>query len=130
MNSMKKLLFAAISILILAACSSDKTDGDIIINHPNQKLPSTAVFVQGSLVNYTSTRADYNPNKDYGYGVGVWPSDHSEEGWAVAKFSIRIDASFPGVIDQKVALYWSTKSTNENDPRNLGKVYTDFPWGT
>ncbi|MBO4451870.1 MAG: hypothetical protein J5770_05560 [Bacteroidaceae bacterium] len=114
---MKKLLFAAISILILATCSSDKTDGDIIINHPNQKLPSTAVFVQGNLVNYTSTRADY------GYGTD-WPKVNEEEGWEAAKFSIRIDGTFPGVVDQNVSKYWSKRGGP-----NLGKVYTAYPWG-
>ena len=124
---MKKFFYLIALLPLFIACSEEGTDGPIIIPS-NSELPSTKVFVQGSFVNYTSTRANYNPNKDYGYGVGVWPNVNAAEGWEVAKFSIRIDASFPGVIDQKVALYWSTKSTDESVPRNLGKVYTNYPW--
>ena len=119
---MKKLFYLLAVLPLFVACTSDDEGSIVIVK--NDK-PSTQVFAQGALLDYTSTKADYNPNKDYGYGVGVWPNDQSAEGYAVAKFSIRIDASFPGVIDQKVALYWSTKGGP-----NLGKVYTDFPWGT
>ena len=117
---MKKLFYLLAVLPLFIACSSDDEGSIVIVK--NDK-PSTQVFAQGALLNYSSTKAEYNPKKDYGYGVGVWPNDQSAEGYAVAKFSIRIDASFPGVIDQKVALYWSTKGGP-----NLGKVYTDFPW--
>ena len=86
------------------------------------KVPSTNVFVQGSLINYAFTKAVLNGN--YGYGKGNWPKINTEEGWEVAKFSIRIDASFPGVVNQNVEKYWSKRGGP-----NLGKVYTAFPWG-
>lgn len=123
---MKRLLYLIALLPLFVACTNDEDEGSIVINHDSQtnKLPSTEVFAQGALLNYTSTRTDYNPNTDYGYGKGVWPNDHSEEGWAVAKFTIRIDASFPGVIDESAAKYWSTRGG-----ANLGKVYTDFPYG-
>ena len=132
---MKKVFFFLALLPLFVACTNEENDDNIVIPRDNNqsntvvsKVPSTNVFVQGSLVNYAFTRKEYNPNTDYGYGKGEWPRVNTEEGWEVAKFSIRIDASFPGVIDQKVVKYWSTKSTNENDPRNLGKVYTAFPW--
>ena len=118
---MKKLFYLLAVLPLFVACTNDDEGSIVIVK--NDK-PSTQVFAQGALLDYTSTRTEYNPNKDYGYGVGVWPNDHSEEGWAVAKFTIRIDASFPGVIDQSAAKYWSTRGG-----ANLGKVYTDFPYG-
>lgn len=125
---MKKLFYLLAVLPLFVACSSDDDGGSIVIVK-NDK-PSTQVFAQGALLNYSSTRAE-NPiyyNTDYGYGKGLnqkWPKVNEEEGYAVAKFSIRIDASFPGVIDQKTTKYWTTKGGE-----NLGKVYLDFPWGT
>ena len=124
---MKKIFYLMALLPMLFACTEESTEGDIIIVNPDN-LPSTQVFVQGSLVDFTSTRAE-KPiyyNTDYGYGKGVnqkWPKVNEEDGYAVAKFSIRIDASFPGVIDQAVNNYWTTKGGE-----NLGKVYLVFPW--
>ena len=123
---MKKLFYLLAVLPLFIACSSDDEGSIVIVK--NDK-PSTQVFAQGALLNYSSTRAE-NPiyyNTDYGYGKGVnqkWPKVNEEEGYAVAKFSIRIDASFPGVIDQSTTKYWTTKGGE-----NLGKVYLDFPWG-
>jgi len=120
---MKKLFYLiALVPFFLIGCESD--DDNVNVIGKNEK-PATKVFAQGALLDYSSTRADLN--SDQGYGRGVWPNINTEEGWEVAKFSIRIDASFPGVIDQKVAKYWSTK--DKVAPKNLGKVYTNFPWG-
>lgn len=120
---MKKLFYLiALVPFFMVGCESDDEGSIVIVK--NDK-PSTQVFAQGTLLNYSSTRADLN--SDQGYGKGVWPNINTEEGWEVAKFSIRIDASFPGVIDQNVAEYWSTK--DKVAPKNLGKVYTNFPWG-
>ena len=119
---MKKLFYLLAVLPLFVACTSDDEGSIVIVK--NDK-PSTQVFAQGALLDYTSTRAAYNPNKDYGYGVGVWPNVNADEGWAVAKFSIRIDASFPGVPDQDAQLYWSKRGGP-----NLGKVYTDYPYGT
>ena len=115
---MRKLFLAAISILMLVACSSESTDGVIIINQPTKKqLPSTQVFVQGSLIDYSGTRM-------FSYG-SAWPCVNAEEGWEAAKFSIRIDGTIPGYINQDQALYWGGK-----EGPNLGKVYIDFPYKT
>jgi len=119
---MKKLFYLLAVLPLFVACTSDDEGSIVIVK--NDK-PSTQVFAQGALLNYSSTRADLNG--DYGYGKGVWPNINAEEGWETAKFSIRIDASFPGVIDQKVVKYWSKK--DKVAPKNLGKVYTAFPWG-
>jgi hypothetical protein len=120
---MKKLFYLLAVLPLFVACTSDDEGSIVIVK--NDK-PSTQVFAQGALLDYTSTRADLNG--DYGYGKGVWPKINATEGWETAKFSIRIDASFPGVIDQKVVKYWSKK--DKVAPKNLGKVYTDYPWGT
>lgn len=121
---MKKLFYLiALVPFFMVGCESDDEGSIVIVK--NDK-PSTQVFAQGTLLNYSSTRADLNG--DYGYGKGVWPKINATEGWETAKFSIRIDASFPGVIDQKVVKYWSKK--DKVAPKNLGKVYTDYPWGT
>ena len=127
---MKRLVYLIALLPLFVACTNDENDDNYVIDDDQttpkvvKEIPSTEVFAQGRQLYYSSTRAEYNPNKNYGYGVGVWPNDHSEEGWAVAKFTIRIDASFPGVIDQSAAKYWSTRGG-----ANLGKVYTDFPYG-
>ena len=125
---MKKLtlfLFSALFslLMILGSCGKDEDlNKNVIIR---EQLPSTEVFVQGSLVNYGSTRADLN--SDQGYGKGVWPNINVTEAWETAKFSIRIDATFPGYINQDVGDYWSKK--DKVAPKNLGKVYTNYPWG-
>lgn len=130
---MKKVFFFLALLPLFVACTNEENDDNIVIPRDNNqsntvvsKVPSTNVFVQGSLINYAFTKADL-VNGDYGYGKGVWPKIDTEAGWETAKFSIRIDASFPGVIDQKVVKYWSKKT--KTNPLNLGKVYTNFPWG-
>ena len=116
---------AVLPLFIACTCNDDDNDnnsnyGSTVID--DDDIPSTKVFAQGVLLlNYHSTKGEYNPNMDYGYGIGVWPNE--KEGWEAAKFTIRIDASFPDVISQNVAKYWD----KEGGP-NLGKVYTIYPW--
>ena len=132
---MKRLFYLIALLPLMVACSNENDEENFVFNRNNQtntvvanKLPSTEVFVQGSLVNYASTRREFVMDGDEGYGAGKWPHIEATEGWEAAKFTIRIDASFPGVVNQNVEKYWSKKS--KSGPQNLGKVYTDFPWGT
>lgn len=128
---MKRLFYLIALLPLMVACTNENEGENFVFNggqNNNETVvvkPSTKVFAQGAFLNYdpTATRADYNPNKNYGYGVGVWPADHSAEGYAVAKFTIRIDASFPGVIDQSTDKYWGKKGGP-----NLGKIDTTYPW--
>ncbi len=126
---MKKVFFFLALLPLFVACTNEENDDNIVIPRDNNqsntvvsKVPSTNVFVQGSLINYAFTKADLNGN--YGYGKGNFPKVNTEEGWEVAKFTIRIDASFPGVVNQAAEKYWSKRGGP-----NLGKVYTAFPWG-
>ena len=125
---MKRLVYLIALLPLFVACTNDENDDNYVIDDDQttpkvvKEIPSTEVFAQGRQLYYSSTRADLNGN--YGYGKGVWPNINTEEGWEVAKFTIRIDASFPGVVDQSATKYWSTRGGP-----NLGKVYTDFPWG-
>ena len=121
---MKKIFYLMALLPMLFACTEESSEGDIVIVKP-ETLPSTKVFVQGTFVDFTSTRSDYDPNKDYGYGVGNYPCVDPAGVWEVAKFSIRIDGTNPGVDDQDQGLYWT-----ERGGANLGKVYVDYPWGT
>jgi hypothetical protein len=132
---MKRLFYLIALLPLMVACTNENDEENFVFNRNNNqtntvvanKLPSTEVFVQGSLVNYNSTRREFVMDADEGYGAGKWPHIDAAEGWEAAKFTIRIDESFPGVKNQAVIQYWSKKT--KSDPQNLGKVYTDFPWG-
>lgn len=132
---MKRLFYLIALLPLFVACTNEELGEGVVINNndktPTQVknvLPSTEVFVQGSLVNYNSTRREFVMDADEGYGVGKWPHIDVAEGWEAAHFTIRIDNGFPGVVNQAVEQYWSKKS--KSGPQNLGKVFTDFPWGT
>lgn len=133
---MKRLFYLIALLPLMVACTNENDEENFVFNRNNNqtntvvanKLPSTEVFVQGSLVNFNSTRREFVMDADEGYGVGKWPHIDEAEGWEAAKFTIRIDAGYPGVVDQPTELYWSKKT--KTDPQNLGKVFISFPWNT
>lgn len=116
-------LLSVLMLALFASCTSDDYVGPNIIVTPETdtqvKLPSTEVFVQGTLINsnYTTRAGKYGDK---------WPkSMAAEEGWESAKFSIRIDGTIPGYVNQDKALYWG----GQEGP-NLGKIDVTYPFGT
>lgn len=121
---MRKLfVFLFSMMLLLGACTSDEyVGGNIIIKDDptvQKEIPSTKVFVQGNYVTY-GTRTMNRAGK---YG-DKWPKSMVEEGWESAKFSVRIDGTIPGYVNQDAALYWG----GQEGP-NLGKVDITYPFG-
>jgi len=109
---MKKFLFLFIMLISLVSCGGSYVEPVNV----RENLPSTDVFVQGSLLGDFETRS-------HGYG-DAWPKVNAEEGWEAARFSIRIDGKIPGVINQPSNKYWGGFSGP-----NLGKVTIDYPYG-
>lgn len=108
---MNKFIFLVMTLFCMVSCNNDLKE---VID--NRDIPSTVVFVQGSLLNDFGTRS-------HGYG-DAWPKVNVEEGWEAARFSIRIDGKIPGVQNQPSKEYWGGFSGP-----NLGKVAIDFPYG-
>ena len=115
-------LLSVAALVFAAACTSDDYVGpNVIVKTDTEaiKLPSTEVFVQGTLINsnYTTRAGKYGDK---------WPKTMaSEEGWEAAKFSIRIDGNIPGYVNQDQAKYWG----GQEGP-NLGKIDVTYPFGT
>ena len=114
---MKKTTLLLLSAITLMGCESITIDDE---NQSNSVLPSTEVFVSGRAFTYSGTK---------GY---AWPYVNTEEGWESARFSIRIDQTYPGVIDQSSELYFgrkpNQKASAQND-KNRGEVWTNYPYG-
>ena len=117
---MKKLIYLLCALPLLWACSNNEDEINEEKQNPQESrndLPSTEVFVQGALLNYTTQ------TRSHGYG-DKWPCVNAEEGWESARFSIRIDGQIPGYINQSSSKYWGGFSGP-----NLGKVFTSYPYG-
>ena len=116
---MKKTALLLFSAITLMGCESITIDDE---NQSNPVLPSTEVFVSGRAFTYA-----YSGTKGY-----AWPYVNTEEGWESARFSIRIDQTYPGVINQSSELYFGRKpnqrASAQND-KNRGEVWTNYPYG-
>ena len=129
---MKKLVFlfvAFISISLVIACSGDEGLVKTVspYNNPNAlvKLPSTKVFVQGACISNTNTRIwEEATTRDYSYGDLRWPSVNTDEGWEAARFSIRIDGTIPGWLNESSSKYWGGF-----EGPNIGKIATGYGYG-
>lgn len=125
---MKKLLFFLCCTPLFWACSN--SDESLTPNNNGQEteetvLPSTEVYVQGlQLFSEGETRAE-QPEATTRYGIygSSYPKVNAEEGWEVARFTIRIDGVVTDYFDKNAAQYFG-KGTN-----NLGKVKTFYPYG-
>ena len=118
---MKKLFYLFATLPLFFACTNY---GEGIMTNVKNDKPSTQVFAQGVLLNYSSpTKGGSHSDKNFGYGKGIWPNTNVEEGWEAARFCIRINDDIPDVPNQDAAKYWDKKGGP-----NLGKVITAFPW--
>lgn len=118
---MKKIALLLLGGIALMGCESVNIDDAIMNENQNGSvLPSTEVFVSGRAFSYSGTK---------GY---LWPYANTEEGWESARFSIRIDQTFPGYVDQSSELYFGRKANQaasaQND-KNRGEVWTNYPYG-
>lgn len=122
---MKKLFYLLTLLsLLFIGCKSDDTIEQFLINNgiSSEIKPSTKVFVQGTLVVQTNTIN--RTRRMFGYGDN-WPKSMVSEGWEAAKFSVRIDGSIPGYVNQDKSLYWGG-----TEGPNLGKVDITYPFNT
>ena len=124
---MKKLVYLVISIISITffvACSNGdelltRTTTPLNPEVSTADLPSTEVYAQGALLELTgdaTTRA-------YTYGGVRWPQAHEDEGWDVARYSVRIDNTIAdGLGSFNVGTYWGGFGQHPN----LGSVYEGF----
>ena len=110
----KKIFAFILCSSLMAACSTD--DGTEITKGNQQIVPSTEVFVQGTmLLSAPTTRADYK-----------WPYV-STEGWESARFSIRADGKIVDQTNQSSALYFGRPAGKNG--KNRGEIYSMYPYG-
>jgi len=127
------LVVAIVSIALFAACSNGdellvRSVTPLEVDTPevsSADLPATRVFVQGAHISGTDTKSELATTRGYSYGGLTWPSVNVAEGWEVARFTIRIDGTLPGWLNQDAAKYWGG-----HEGPNLGKVWTGYSYGT
>jgi hypothetical protein len=121
---MKKIALLLLGAVALMGCEKVSVNDSIKDEQTGSILPETEVFVSGRAFAYTDT---YSGTKGY-----LWPYANTEEGWESARFSIRIDQSYPGYVNQNSELYFGRKANRaasaQND-KNRGEVWTNYPYG-
>ena len=109
----KSSLIALIATVIFSGCTNDYLNNVEV--QESAQLPETRVFVQGQMVNNGTKASDL-----------AWPYV-SSEGWETARFSIRVDGTFPGYVNQSSSKYYGRPAGKPG--RNRGKVLTAYPYG-
>ena len=131
---MKKLIFAILCGCAMAFSACSNNDNDITPATPtiaaDSDKPATEIFVQGQrLEEAAQTKAAAGQSR-VNVATGQtydWPYVNTEEGWAVAFFSIRADGNIPGYIDQSPALYYGRPAFKQG--KNRGRVSLIYPYG-
>ena len=133
---MKKLIFPILCgcAMAFSACSSN--DNDITPATPaiaaDSDKPATEIFVQGQRLDeaaqtkgaFAQTRVNI-PEEPQTYSK--YPFANTAEGWEVARFSIRVDGTIPGYIDQSSTLYYGRPVGQQG--KNRGRVSSAYPYG-
>lgn len=124
MNRIVYLAVSIVSMVMFAACSS----GDELLTRTTTPLnpevstadfPATEVFVQGAELEFNGSAT----TRAYSYGGVKWPQAHVDEGWDVARYSVRIDNTIAeGLGSFNVSTYWGGFGQHPN----LGSVYEGF----
>lgn len=114
---MKKITFLTFTVLALVASLIGCTPTNYRVDSlDNLSIPSTTVFVQGHLID------DFVATKTYN-----WPEVHLEQGWAVARYSLRADNTTPDYLDHPSDSYYGRSPGKQG--RNRGEIYTGYPYG-
>lgn len=131
-----RIYLFSLLLCIFMICTSCDNENDII-GQPNieniQSIskPSTEIFIQGQRLDesvqtktvFTQARINI-PEEPQTYNK--YPYANEAEGWEVARFSIRVDGTIPGYIDQSSALYYGRPSGKQG--RNRGRISTGYPY--
>ena len=132
MKKLVCLVVAFVGVCLFIACSGDEGIIESITPYTPKgseiatTLPSTEVYVQGACISSgVDTRLDWPVTRDYSWGDLKWPSVNTAEGTEVARFTIRIDGTIPGWLNEKASKYWGG-----NNAPNLGKIATGYAYGT
>lgn len=108
---MKKFTLFLLGLLSFAACTDDYN-----VQNETNYLPETEIFVQGQqLYAGTMSKAAYG-----------WPKVNLNEGWEVARFTIRADGQVQDYTDKSPANYYGRSGNTGN---NQGKLSTLYPYG-
>ena len=111
---MKKILILLLSVVMFVSC--DNASYNIVEDQQNSNLPKTRVYALGQSLENVGTKSSYP----------IWPYA-SDEGWEVARFSLRADNTAPDFYDHSSTLYFGRKPGK--DGKNRGRVYTGYPYG-
>lgn len=123
-KSLFLLLFFAVTLI---SCNNDESNGSVV-PIKNEVKPSTEVFVQGQYVYPVGTRSEVtvsNSSTRAEYAYPKWPL-HTNEGYDIARFSLRADGTIPGVIDQSSSLYFGRSPGKQGN--NRGRVSNLFTY--
>ena len=135
---MKKLIFPILCgcAAAFSACSNDSDNGiidtPVLTEAETVSKPATEIFVQGQRLDeaaqtkgaFAQTRVNI-PEEPQTYAK--YPFANTAEGWEVARFSIRVDGTIPGYIDQSSTLYYGRPVGQQG--RNRGRVSSAYPYG-
>lgn len=131
---MKKLIFPILCGCAMAFSACSNNDNDITPATPaaDSDKPATEIFVQGQRLDeaaqtkgaFAQTRVNI-PEEPQTYTK--YPFANTAEGWEVARFSIRVDGTIPGYIDQSSTLYYGRPVGQQG--KNRGRVSSAYPYG-
>ena len=133
---MKKLIFPILCGCAMAFSACSNNDNDITPATPaiaaDSDKPATEIFVQGQRLDeaaqtkgaFAQTRVNI-PEEPQTYAK--YPFANTAEGWEVARFSIRVDGTIPGYIDQSSTLYYGRPVGQQG--KNRGRVSSAYPYG-
>ena len=133
---MKKLIFPILCGCAMAFSACSNNDNDITPATPaiaaDSDKPATEIFVQGQRLDeavqtkgaFAQTRVNI-PEEPQTYAK--YPFANTAEGWEVARFSIRVDGTIPGYIDQSSTLYYGLPVGRQG--KNRGRVSSAYPYG-
>ena len=133
---MKKLIFPILCGCAMAFSACSNNDNDITPATPaiaaDSDKPATEIFVQGQRLDeaaqtkgaFAQTRVNI-PEEPQTYAK--YPYANTAEGWEVARFSIRVDGTIPGYIDQSSTLYYGLPVGRQG--KNRGRVSSAYPYG-
>lgn len=133
---MKKLIFPILCGCAMAFSACSNNDNDITPATPaiaaDSEKPATEIFVQGQrLEEAAQTKAAAGQSRvnvpDEPQTYAKYPYANTAEGWEVARFSIRVDGTIPGYIDQSSTLYYGRPVGKQG--RNRGRVSSAYPYG-
>ncbi len=130
-------LLICCSFLIFNSCTNNDSElTPATETTDNNDKPATEIFVQGQRLSETVQTKNVTTQARSQVRVNIpeepqtytkYPYANESEGWEVARFSIRVDGTIPGYIDQSSTLYYGRPVGKQG--KNRGRVSSGYPYG-